>query len=609
MKWLRRFPHPCLWLLVLLQRTPVLRLAFVADGPTPVARAFSLLTSTVTWGATLGTMHTLAGATQLVVTSELVVGTVGTPISPVAFTLTGAQSPVRSFNIIEGSLPPGVFVEGANDGVLNASAGRIVGTPTVPGEYWISLAGYAQLFATSSTSDPETIHFTITAPGSVAPSITTQPLSRAAAAESSVALTVAATGTPAFTYQWSKNGDALPNATGATLTLTNVQSADAGNYRVVVSNSAGTATSSTATLTVNAAFTLQPASQFVAPGSTVVLTAAATGSGLTYQWKKDGVALAGATNPTLTLNAMVPERAGFYAVTATGPTSATNSTVAIVTVNTGGGSRLTNVGIRGYIAPGAALTPGFVLQGSGQKSLVIRAVGPTLRTLGLSGWVADPILDITRLGSGDVIAHNDNWEGAAQISAAFRTVGAFPYAALDSRDAAIVRSLEADGAVAYAVRITTATTIDSGIVLAEIYDADPVDSPVRLVNVSTMGFVGTGDRALVPGFYISGTAPKLLLIRAVGPGLGQFGVTGLLTDPQLSVVPASANYAVAANDNWGNSAEINAAFLKVAAFALPVGSGDAALIVRLPPGGYSVVVSGVANATGTALVEVYDLEQ
>jgi hypothetical protein len=142
-----------------------------------------------------------------------------------------------------------------------------------------------------------------------------------------------------------------------------------------------------------------------------------------------------------------------------------------------------------------------------------------------------------------------------------------------------------------------------------VYDEDPLTSPVRLVNVSTSGFVGVGEQALVPGFVIGGSAPKLLLIRAVGPGLAQFGVGDVLADPQLSLMPLGQNFTVAANDNWGGTTSLQAAFAEAGAFALPAGSKDAAVVVRLPPGGYTVVVSGVASTTGTALVEIYDLDR
>jgi hypothetical protein len=111
---------------------------------------------------------------------------------------------------------------------------------------------------------------------------------------------------------------------------------------------------------------------------------------------------------------------------------------------------------------------------------------------------------------------------------------------------------------------------------------------------------------LVPGFVIGGIAPKSLLIRAVGPGLAPFGVTGWLTDPQLAVVPLGQSFTVARNDTWDVSAA--SVFAQVGAFALPFGSNDAALVVRLPPGAYTVTVSGADHTTGIALVEIYDLD-
>jgi hypothetical protein len=130
---------------------------------------------------------------------------------------------------------------------------------------------------------------------------------------------------------------------------------------------------------------------------------------------------------------------------------------------------------------------------------------------------------------------------------------------------------------------------------------------VQLANVSTRGFVGTGANALVPGFVIGGGGPLQLLIRAVGPGLAPFGVTGVLADPQITVVSQGGGTSIAANDNWGGDTTLRSAFAAAGAFGLALDSRDAAVLVRLPPGGYTVVVSGVGNTTGTALVEIYDV--
>ncbi len=147
----------------------------------------------------------------------------------------------------------------------------------------------------------------------------------------------------------------------------------------------------------------------------------------------------------------------------------------------------------------------------------------------------------------------------------------------------------------------------SGIVLVELYDADDT-SAARLANVSARARVGTGEDMLVAGFVIVGTAPQTLLIRAAGPALAAFGVAGTLANPKLDVIPLGAGTPVAGNDDWSGTVELAAAFTSQGAFpfASP-DSKDAALLVTLQPGSYSVQVSGVGGTTGEALVEIYDV--
>jgi hypothetical protein len=160
----------------------------------------------------------------------------------------------------------------------------------------------------------------------------------------------------------------------------------------------------------------------------------------------------------------------------------------------------------------------------------------------------------------------------------------------------------------YTVRITPAGTATSGIALAEIYDADPNSVPAQLIHVSTPGFGGTGERALSPGFAIRGTRSKRLLLRAVGPGLVQFGVADVMADPLLNVIPQGQTANVGGNNDWGGTATLRAAFTTAGAFALEDGSKDAAVVLTLPPGVYSAAVVAVGNATGTVLLEVYDID-
>jgi hypothetical protein len=138
-----------------------------------------------------------------------------------------------------------------------------------------------------------------------------------------------------------------------------------------------------------------------------------------------------------------------------------------------------------------------------------------------------------------------------------------------------------------------------------------VISPVAsLVNISARMNVTAGEGTLTIGFVITGTGPKTVLVRGVGPTLSVFGVTGVLADPTITVF--SGRTAVATNDNWGTggttAAQITAASAQVGAFALNAGSRDAALIVTLQPGPYTVQVTGVGNTTGAVLLEVYDTQ-
>src|SRR5271157_5586749 len=128
----------------------------------------------------------------------------------------------------------------------------------------------------------------------------------------------------------------------------------------------------------------------------------------------------------------------------------------------------------------------------------------------------------------------------------------------------------------------------------------------RLVNISTRAQVGTGANLLIPGFVIGGSGREQLLVRADGPSLGQFGVSGLLDRPSLSVFDNSGKV-IATNTGWdtsANPAPIVSAATTVGAFALPSGSADSAKIVALSPGAYTIQVSGVNSTTGVALAEV-----
>jgi predicted alpha/beta superfamily hydrolase len=130
-----------------------------------------------------------------------------------------------------------------------------------------------------------------------------------------------------------------------------------------------------------------------------------------------------------------------------------------------------------------------------------------------------------------------------------------------------------------------------------------------LINISSRARIGGGDDVLIAGFVVDGPEPKRVLIRGVGPTLVRQGVSTAITDPKITVFN-STQQVVAANDNWGDApgqTELSRATAQVGAFSLQTGSRDAALLLTLTPGAYSVVVGGVNDSTGVGLAEVYEV--
>jgi hypothetical protein len=140
--------------------------------------------------------------------------------------------------------------------------------------------------------------------------------------------------------------------------------------------------------------------------------------------------------------------------------------------------------------------------------------------------------------------------------------------------------------------------------------ATPTDpnAAAQIANISTRAWIGTGDNKLITGFVVSGTTAKQLLIRGVGPTLGSFGVPGTIADPKVTLYNSS-NQEIATNNDWGTFTDQSALASesgKVFAFALGAGSKDAAMVVTLQPGSYTLHVAGADGGTGVALAEVYD---
>jgi glycogen operon protein len=371
-------------------------------------------------------------------------------------------------------------------------------------------------------------------------------------------------------------------------------------------------------------FSTQPVSQTIAGDTTVVFNAGASGSpSPTYQWYFNGSPLsvrngvANVTGATLVISGATAANAGTYYAVATNPSgSATSGTATLTVTNTTNPGRLINISCRAQVGTGAnILIAGFVVGGagtSGTESLLIRGSGPALTAFGVSGSLPDPELELYQSntnGTSTLLQTNNGWGGSASISNTAAAVGAFAWTNPSSHDAALLATL--DGA--YTAQIQGQSG-DTGVSLAEVYDATPeggytLTTP-RLINISARVEVGTGGNVLIAGFVIGGSTSKTVLIRASGPALVPFGVTGALPDPELQLNlsnPNGTSTILATNTGWGGRTEIVTTAAAVGAFAWTnPNSNDSALLVTLPPGAYTAQVSGASNDTGISLVEVYE---
>lgn len=404
----------------------------------------------------------------------------------------------------------------------------------------------------------------------------------------------------------------LTPGTGGSVTLT-VRATDVN----------GNIAESTLRVTNNAAqpaptFTTQPVAQTVAAGSTVVFNAAALGAP-TFQWRRNGTVIPGATSATLVLPAATAANAGTYTVAASNGSGSATSEAVQLALNGATATevgRLVNLSILTTAGTGAKiLTVGASvgpLSFTGKLPLVMRGVGPSLKDFfGITGALGDPTLTVFAAGNAAALAENDNWGSAdaAALAAVFRSVGAFDLTpgSLDSAFASLTPGLGVGG---YTVQVAGKGTA-SGTVIAEIYDAAGsarTAATPRLVNLSTRALLDAGAELRV-GFVLRGLSARTVLVRAVGPSLGALGVTGTMTDPTLELFDNdNGGKKIGENDNWGGDAQIVAVANAVGAFALSgADTKDAVLLVTLPAGAYSARLSGVGGGGGTAIVEVYEV--
>ena len=264
------------------------------------------------------------------------------------------------------------------------------------------------------------------------------------------------------------------------------------------------------------------------------------------------------------------------------------------------GSVLRNISTRSFIgADDNTLIGigGFIIQGSQPATVIVRGIGFSLSSLGISNAISDTVISVYD-SSGRNIATNDDWFTSDDGP----TIASYGLDPANSIESALFLTLNPGSYTAvvqgYSDKTTPAAT---GVGLFELYDLHTTGG--RAGNISTRGQVGTGVSVLIGGFIIGGNQPKDIIVRAIGPSLANSGVANSLSDPTLELHDGNGN-TVRSNNDWQQ--DPNAAMIASLGFA-PSDPRESAVFVTLSPGNYTAVVQGVNGGTGVGLVEVYDL--
>jgi hypothetical protein len=241
---------------------------------------------------------------------------------------------------------------------------------------------------------------------------------------------------------------------------------------------------------------------------------------------------------------------------------------------------------------------GFIITGNVPKPVVLRGMGPSLVAAGIpAGSVLnDPVIEL-RGASGALIVSNDNWKESPQRPSIEGTI----FQPSDDREAVILATLPP---AAYTV-VLKGVGGTTGIGLVEVYDNNSsLDS--TLGNISTRGFVQTGNEVMIGGFVLGGNNnPTNIAVRALGPSLASFGLANLLADPTLELHNANGTIMVS-NDDWQSDAA-SAAKLSANGLALPNPKESGIFTSLAPPGQFTAIVAGKNGGIGIALVEIYNL--
>jgi hypothetical protein len=265
---------------------------------------------------------------------------------------------------------------------------------------------------------------------------------------------------------------------------------------------------------------------------------------------------------------------------------------------------LVNISTRMRVLTGDnVLIGGFIITGTDPKKVVIRGIGPSLSSLGITEPLADPTVE---LHQGDaLLATNDNWktrnDGSSQ-EAEIEATGLPPASDFES---ALVATLDPGNYTA----ILAGKNQGTGIGVVEVYDLAP-DANSKLANISSRGFVDAGDNVMIGGLIVGeglGGGSANVFVRGIGPSLIAAGVSGPLQDPTLEFRNSSGTL-LAANDDWKVASDGTSQQVKIEATTIPPTSDlESALLLAVPPGNYTALLRGKDNTAGVAVVEVYNL--
>ena len=258
--------------------------------------------------------------------------------------------------------------------------------------------------------------------------------------------------------------------------------------------------------------------------------------------------------------------------------------------------RLFNISTRGSVLTGEdVLIGGFVIGGSQPKTVMVVAIGPSLAGAGIADALADPTMTLVRSSDNAILATNNDWQSAANADA-MRATGLAP---ANARESAILMTLDPGAYTA----IVSGLNGSTGVGLVAVYEVDHPDVP--LANISTRGRVLTGNDVLIAGLIVTGDSPQTVVITGAGPSLASAGIAQPLQNPMLTLVRSSDQAVMATNDDWQGAP--NADAIRASGFA-PADPLEPAIMVTLPPGAYTAILSGVNNTTGVAVIGAFAVQ-